>query len=287
MFINLQKIAELYEARLNPTAKQIVYAIMKLAEGRMMHCKEEHSTPVNTNMLLNSLPDDVNLVKTLDFTSHELGINNAKPEVGICLEKYIQILEEDLMKILRRDQGRPGQYILQLRHAAKIMKKQLIQEVVAARFGSPYVRIMNMLLEKGKLEEKMISKYSMMPVKDVREKLTTLCTFGVLNLQEVPKTQERAPSRTFYLWEVVEDRAAAALVDRLYHTMGNLRQRRFVERAKRSVLLAKTERTDVQENAALLNETETSELEALNAVLEMLEVQELRIAEMVIVLRDF
>ncbi|KAF9334333.1 DNA-directed RNA polymerase III subunit RPC3 [Podila minutissima] len=266
------QIAELYEARLNPTAKTIMNTILTLAEERMINCKEDLS---------------LDLAETLEFQQQELGINGSKPKTGECLDKYIEILEADLMQILKKDGGRTGQYVINLKAASKIMKKNLIQTVISSRFGSPYVRIMNMLLDKGKLEEKMISKFSMMPVKDVREKLTTLCTFGVLNLQEVPKSQDRTPSRTFYLWEVILTRAADALVDRLYHTMGNLRQRRFVEKAKRAVLLSKCERTDVQANDSLLNAAEKKELDTLSGILEMLEVQELRIAQVVMTLRDF
>ncbi|KAF9308231.1 DNA-directed RNA polymerase III subunit RPC3 [Podila horticola] len=281
------QIADLYEARLNPTAKTIMNTILTLAEERMINCKEDLSSPVNTMLLLNSLPSSLDLAETLEFQQQELGINGSKPRAGECLDKYIEILEADLMQILKKDGGRTGQYVINLKTASKIMKKNLIQTIISSRFGSPYVRIMNMLLDKGKLEEKMISKFSMMPVKDVREKLTTLCTFGVLNLQEVPKSQDRTPSRTFYLWEVILTRAADALVDRLYHTMGNLRQRRFVEKAKRAVLLAKCERTDVQANDSLLNVAEKKELDTLGGILEMLEVQELRIAQMVMTLRDF
>ncbi|KAF9415575.1 hypothetical protein BGZ94_000061 [Podila epigama] len=281
------QIAEIYESRLNPTAKAIMSTILKELEPKMINCKEERSSVFNTMQLISNLPKDVNLIDTLEFNPSELGSHNSKPTEGECLEKYIQILEEDLLEILKRDSGRSGYYVVQLKTASTIMKKNLIQAIVSTRFGSPYVRIMNMLLDKGKLEEKQISKYAMMPVKDVREKLTTLCTFGVLNLQEVPKSNDRAPSRTFYLWEVILTRTADALVDRLYHTMGNLRQRRFVEKAKRAVLLAKCERTDVKADDSLLNATEKKELDTLNGILETLEVQEQRVGQMVLTLRDF
>ncbi|KAF9084019.1 RNA polymerase III subunit C82 [Mortierella sp. AD031] len=246
------QIANLYEARLNPTAKMIMQTILNLAEERMINCKEDLSNPVSIMLLLNNLPKDANLVDTLEFDPAELGSSNIKPKVHECLDKYVQILEDDLMAILKRDSGRSGQYVINLKTASKILKKNLIQGIVSARFGAPYVRIMNMLEDKGKLEEKQISRFSMMPVKDV-----------------------------------ILPRAADTLTDRLYHTMGNLRQRRFVERSKRAVLLNKCERTDVKADDSLLNAAEKKELETLNGVLEMLEIQELRIAEMVITLRDF
>ncbi|KAF9957920.1 hypothetical protein BGZ65_001776 [Modicella reniformis] len=281
------QIASLYEVRLNPTAKAIINTTLELAEERMINCKEDYTIPINLMLVLNNLPKDINLVDTLEFDPAELGTSNIKPKPGECLEKYMEVLEDDLMRILKRDAGRSGQYIIHLRAAAKILKRNLIQDIVSSRFGMPYVRIMNMLLDKGKLEEKQISRFSMMPVKDVREKLTTLCTFGVLNLQEVPKTNDRTPSRTFYLWEVLLDRAADSLVNRLYHTMANLRQRRFVEKAKRAVLLEKCERTDVLADDNLLNAAEKRELDTLAAVLELLENQELRVAEMAMTLKEF
>ncbi|KAG0224909.1 RNA polymerase III subunit C82 [Actinomortierella wolfii] len=280
------KIAELIEGRLNSTAKAIMSTLLMLAESKMLSCTEEWTKAVSSVQILNNLPQDVNLVDTLAF-ENDISAQNAKPSTSDCLEKYMEVLEEDLLKITKKDQGRSGQYVVNLKQAAKVMKHRVIEGMVSSRFGGHYVRIMNMLLEKGKSEEKQISKWAMMPVKDVREKLTTLYTFGVLNMQEVPKSADRAPSRTFYLWEVLPDRASAALVEKLIHTMANLRQRRFVERAKRQILLEKCERTDVQANDGLLSSGDKRELEVLNNMLEMLEVQELRIADMVMTLRDF
>ncbi|KAF9159531.1 RNA polymerase III subunit C82 [Actinomortierella ambigua] len=281
------KISELIEGRLNATAKAIMLTLLTLAESKMLVCSEEFSKAVSSVQILNGLAQDVNLADTLAFNESELGVHDAKPSLSECLDKYMDVLEEDLLKITKKDQGRSGQYVVNLKQAAKVMKHRVIEGMVSTRFGGHYVRIMNMLLEKGKSEEKQISKWAMMPVKDVREKLTTLYTFGVLNMQEVPKSADRAPSRTFYLWEVLPDRACEALVEKLIHTMANLRQRRFVERSKRHVLLEKCERTDVQANDGLLNMGDKRELEALNNMLEMLEVQELRIADMVMTLRDF
>ncbi|KAF9917979.1 RNA polymerase III subunit C82, partial [Lobosporangium transversale] len=281
------EIAKLYENRLNPTATAIMQTMLGLAEERMINVKEDFTTPVSHALLSSALPTNVNMVDTLEFDPQELGSSNIKPKPYECLEKYFQLLEEDAMRVVRKDAGRSGQYIVSLKTAVRILKLNMIRDIVTARFGAPYVRIMNMLLDKGKLEEKQISRYSMMPIKDVREKLTTLCTFGVLSLQEVPKTNERTPSRTFYLWEVLLQKSVDTIVGRLYHTMGNLRQRRFVERNKRAILLEKCERSDVKADQSLLNATERKELEALHTVLEVLEVQELRLAQMVATLREY
>ncbi|KAF9943339.1 DNA-directed RNA polymerase III subunit RPC3 [Mortierella alpina] len=245
------------------------------------------------NMVYRMLPEDLNVGDTLELMPGELVVPRLEDKAGKirfhneCLDKYMEVLEGDLMQLLKKDVGRSGQYVVDLKKAARTLKRKLIQDVVMTRFGAPYVRIMNLLLDKGKLEEKQISRLSMLPVKTVREKLTTLHTFGVLSLQEVPKTTDRTPSRTFYLWEVLLDRAADSMAEKLYQTMANLRQRRFAEKMKRQVLLDKCERTDVKENKDLLNSAERKELDSLNGIMELLEVQELRVAEMVVTLRDY
>ncbi|KAG0209136.1 hypothetical protein BGX28_010515 [Mortierella sp. GBA30] len=286
-------IADLYEDRLNRTAVTIMDGMLTLAEKKMVNCKEERSTAVSSMQLYRQLPEDLNVAETLEFEAGEIVHPRTDDRAGKarffneCLDKYMEVIEGDLMQIMKRDDGRSGQYVVELRRAAKIMKRKLIQDVVMTRYGAPYVRIMNLLMDKGKLEEKQISKFSMLPVKNVREKLTTLHTFGVLSLQEVPKTADRTPSRTFYLWEVILDRAVDSMTEKLYQTMANLRQRRFAERMKRQVLLDKCERTDVKENKGLLNDAERKELDSLNSILELLEIQEMRVGEMVITLRDY
>ena len=42
----------------------------------------------------------------------------------------------------------------------------------------------------------------MMSPKDVRPLLSALSTDSLISIQEVPKTADRNPTRTFYLWSV-------------------------------------------------------------------------------------
>jgi hypothetical protein len=99
-------------------------------------------------------------------------------------------------------------------HAAQV------DAVVRERFGGPACRIFRLLLLKRQLEQKQIAEMAMIPVKDTRELLYKLVKVEFVQLQEVARTADHSPSRTFYLWRV------------------RLRQRRFARCAAATSLSA-------------------------------------------------
>jgi DNA-directed RNA polymerase III subunit RPC3 len=128
---------------------------------------------------------------------------------------------------------------------------------------------------------------AMLPAKDTREKLALLCTHGICDIQEVPKSADRAPSRTIFLWFVSLDKCYQELLIDLYRSIANVRQRIRHELATRQRLLEKMERKDVSENQDLLSAGDKKAIEELNNKVERLEVSVGRLDEMVMVYRDF
>ena len=92
--------------------------------------------------------------------------------------------------------------------------------MVRDRFGGPACRIFRLLLMKRNLEQKQIAEMvfyhvylrrnanfsidfqAMISVKDTRELLYKLLKAKYVQIQEVARTSDHAPSRTFYLWRV-------------------------------------------------------------------------------------
>jgi len=90
-----------------------------------------------------------------------------------------------------------------------------IEAVVRERFGGPACRIFRLLLLKRNLEQKQIAEMAMIPVKDTRELLYKLLKAKYVQIQELARTMDHAPSRTFYLWRV-DPICAAGQVGGLY-----------------------------------------------------------------------
>src|ERR1700709_1546780 len=117
----------------------------------------------------------------------------------------------------------------------------------------------------------------MLPAKDTREKLALLCTHGICDIQEVPKSADRAPSRTFFLWFVNLEKCYQELLMDIYRSIANVRQRTRHELAARQRLLEKMERKDVSENQDLLSAADKKAIEDLNKKVEKLEISVARL----------
>lgn len=101
------------------------------------------------------------------------------------------------------------------------LRQGVLESVTRERHGVAGVRILRLLLETGKLDEKQvrsssgyrsilrcasneqISKVVMMAPKEVRPLLAALAADSLISTQEVPKSADRNPTRTFYLWYVL------------------------------------------------------------------------------------
>ncbi|KAK0564754.1 RNA polymerase III subunit C82 [Tilletia horrida] len=159
------------------------------------------------------------------------------------------------------------------------LKRAILKDVVAEKFGSAAVRVIGVLLEKGKLEEKYISKLGLLSLSHTRHICARLFESSLLGLQEVPKSNDRQPARTFFLWYVDLPAAYAWLLEGMYQTLARIGQRRGEELRRERALVNKVERTDVAASmTALLSEGERAAWQSLQAALVRLAVAEQRVA---------
>lgn len=88
------------------------------------------------------------------------------------------------------------------------------------------------MLLKSNLEQKQVAELAMIPVKDTRELLYKLLKAEYVQIQEVSRTSDHAPSRTFFLWRVDLARAIENVERELFRTTSNLRSRLLHELAR-------------------------------------------------------
>ena len=91
------------------------------------------------------------------------------------------------------------------------VQKELVVWYLREKFGNSAVRLFNILHTKSTLEEKAITKISMLSSKESRQVLFALFKGGFIQLQEVPKVPDHAPSRTIFLWKYDFKRAVKTL----------------------------------------------------------------------------
>ncbi|GFH06520.1 predicted protein [Haematococcus lacustris] len=152
------------------------------------------------------------------------------------------------------------------------LKLKHLEAVAKEKFGEMGVRIFRMLLLRGQLEQKQVSDCAMIPARDTRETLYRMLTSGFVFMQDIPKTADRAPTRTFYTWRsdwaVTCDRFAVEL----YRAAGNVwaRLQHEMQRARQLLDLIE-EATDLGKLTFSITPAQRSQLQRLNTVSQVLD----------------
>ncbi len=151
-----------------------------------------------------------------------------------------------------------------------------------------------------------------MDPKDVRPLLTAMSAESIVSLQEVAKSADRNPARTFFLWYVSISllltphpssyhppspsryvdlqKAYAVILSSLYKTLYNISRRRQHEEHEPLLraVLDKRQRTDVREDEErLLTRNEREMVRVWEKRREKLGVLEMRVEESVFLVRDW
>lgn len=182
----------------------------------------------------------------------------------------------------------PEKWAVDFHSLSSTLQHLTLTSTLTSRFGSTATRLANILIAKGKLDEKALSAHSLLNVQPLRSLLTDLQKAGLFQLQEVPRDGSRQPSRTFFFWEWDAERARSKVLEDCYGAMGRLVWRLGVEKGKVRALVEKAERSDVVgREEELLGQEEMVALRRWWGVEERVWGEVARLDEMVAVLRDF
>lgn len=146
-------------------------------------------------------------------------------------------LSSDSTAPVQRSTDGGSQFFVNMKKIIEVVKGREIEAVMSQRYGAAGCRIFRLLLMKRQLEQKQIGEMAMIPLKDSREILYKMLKDDYVTLQEVAKTAEHAPSRTFYLWRVSLPGVKRNLLDHMCHAASNLRQRLKHEMEKEQEVL--------------------------------------------------
>ena len=124
----------------------------------------------------------------------------------------------------------------------------------------------------------------MLPPAESRSLLFRLFQDNLLQLQEVPKTSDHHPTRTFYLWNVNLEIVYEKLIEDMFKTVLNLRMRHSYERNK---VLSKIGGGDVSNIATSLSLEQEKLLERFGKVEIRLEYSILHLMKLIMQFEEF
>ena len=171
---------------------------------------------------------------------------------------------------------------------SKRIRDAELEHLIQSRYGNHALRIVRILRDKGKLDEKTIGNLGLMNPKSLRSALAAMHAGGHLELQELPRDTSRQPSRTIFLWFFDADRCASKVLEETYKAMARCMQRINVERGSVSGVLEKAARSDVRgKEKELLAKDELKVLDLWHEKEEKLLGEIARLDDLVLTLTDF
>ncbi|KDR81424.1 hypothetical protein GALMADRAFT_221286 [Galerina marginata CBS 339.88] len=186
--------------RFNDGAALVVRAAMKATESSQMNLCEPRSSATSIGSVSMHIPEDIDLSAGLVYSSKK--VSNLT-----CIKDYLGMLASADNPT---PEGRASAFVsyssskvqVEFETIGQRLRQNIVESVARYKHGENGVRILRLLSKTGKMDEKQISKVVMLAPKDVRPLLVSLSADALISTQEVPKSADRNPTRTFYLWHV-------------------------------------------------------------------------------------
>lgn len=217
------------------------YAILELAKELIgehsvivMRCLLRQSSGVmlTCNQIAALLPKDFQLPIRKDNESR-------KSSIQIYLEHLMIQLGEGIVKRIDYSEDK---YFIDRNAIWRILQDNALKAFISSKWGERSIAVYNILYMKGFLEDKAIMNLAMMTGKETRERLYQLLQDNLIQMQEIPRTLDHAPTRTYFLWNVDLVKAVIVLQKRILQTVCNYMERIQHEKNRNLLLSQKLER---------------------------------------------
>lgn len=278
-----QAIISAVSNKLDQTSSEIVRTMLRMSEVTTSSIAA-FTQPLSSNEIFRALPAGYNISKQV-------------------LDQYLTLLADDPLEFVGRsgDSG-GGMFVINLHKAVASLATSNLESIVQERFGSRCARIFRLLLRKKHLEQKQVEDFAMIPAKEAKDMLYKMLSVNLVTLQEIPKTPDHAPSRTFYLYTVNPLSAARMLLQRCYKTVANLIERRQFETKENKRLLEKSQRIEaiiasmqatgaeesqLQEIEEMITAPERQQLENLKRNVNKMDASEIQVDETIFILESY
>lgn len=278
-----QAIVSAVANRMDQPSSEIVRTMLRMSEVTTAS-GAAHTQPLSSHEIFRSLPPGYNITKAV-------------------LEQCLALMADDPLQFVGKsgDSG-GGSYSVNLHRALRSLATATLESVVEERFGSRCARIFRLLLRKQHLEQKQVEDFAMIPAKEAKEMLYRMLSENFVSLQEIPRTPDHAPSRTFYLYAVNVPSCARMLLQRCYKSVANLMERRqhetrenkrLLEKSQRveailgSMLATGAERAQLQEVEEMITAPERLQLDGLKRSVNKIDASENQVDETIFVLESF
>eukprot|EP00045_Choanoeca_perplexa_P016341 m.219378 g.219378 ORF g.219378 m.219378 type:complete len:483 (-) comp17232_c0_seq2:2468-3916(-) len=239
-------------------------------------------------------PDSSGVVRTPALTPDQVAAGLQFPIESSDVVEWLQVLLEDSCGIVQS----AGMELYQYSASATEQLAQLraVERTIEERHGNKALRVFNVVKEQKYVEQDQLCGMAMVAnFKSTRLTLNELWRDDFLSVQELPRTADRAPARSQFLWTVNLEKTILRVVDDCHHFLLNALQRVHSEQETHQKLLSQQdwlldEPVPGSEDAEFEDEKtklDRRKLKKLLAGLQKLEQEALMLDRFVMQVRDF
>eukprot|EP00218_Dolichomastix_sp_CCMP3274_P007624 CAMPEP_0170134692 /NCGR_PEP_ID=MMETSP0033_2-20121228/2052_1 /TAXON_ID=195969 /ORGANISM="Dolichomastix tenuilepis, Strain CCMP3274" /LENGTH=587 /DNA_ID=CAMNT_0010370261 /DNA_START=23 /DNA_END=1786 /DNA_ORIENTATION=- len=274
----------LVRQKMGGAAAAVLAAMLRLSRPHEADVREERSPPLSESKIH---------AEVLDVFAPGDPSSPTKADISSTLD-LLSLDGNDLVTLTGEGPGGKA-YCVNMKRIIDVIRIKEVEAVVRERFGAPTCRIFRLLALKGLLEMRQIADMAMVPQHATREYLYRLLKAGYVRLQEVAKSADHAPSRTFYLWRVELLGAVEQLGVDLYRAASNIRGRLAYQMEKEAELLKLLEQVEAARRAEregrpalaapVVTPAQQQQLKHLQSVVQALETSLMRLDELILIFR--
>lgn len=203
--------------------------------------------------------DDTGVVIDNGF---DLTNNSENNELMMLILQHLKLLTTD-KKLPFLIETTPGQFYVPFTVLHAQVPFYHMKQIIKGVLGNSALRILNCIENKRLIEEKNIAKSVLMRESDVRKIIATLTKFGLIEIQEIPRTADRSAMRGIFAFKTNKKfaRGKSILGKCLMFNMGEVLDQLETMKKDNKILLDKISREDVRgREAELLLESELNQL---------------------------
>lgn len=205
--------------------------------------------------------DDQNLMD--DNIDLDLDDNDTDPHSVTLINGHLKLLAASTVPFLHECQ--PGLFFVPYSNLMPLLKSSVYDALLGHTLGASACRILRCIRDNRLATEKLINATALMKEKDIRSVVATLIRYNAVEIQEVPRTADRAASRSVFLFRNNEKHAYDFMKKNLTWNIANLYHKTEDLKSENSTLLQKANREDVKgRETELLLPSELNQLKMVN-----------------------
>ncbi|CDH16407.1 probable DNA-directed RNA polymerase III subunit RPC3 [Zygosaccharomyces bailii] len=193
----------------------------------------------------------------------QLDDDGSNPHSAPLINSHLKLLASTSIPFLK--EIRPGVFYVPYTKVMPILRRLTYDYIIASTLGPSAMRICRCVRENNLVSEKFINSTALMKEKDSRTTIGSLIKYNVIEIQEVPRTADRAASRAVFLFRSRETHAYNFMKQNLLWNIANLLYKKERLKEDNMTLLTKANRDDVKgKETELLLPSELNQLKMVN-----------------------